>query len=947
MSTILNIPEIDGGVEVLAASRPSPFAFRAKMAVNADGAARAYHPADTGLDYLANAGRPGNWWALVTHNGRRDGRPVVQSAADPAPGYYVSTTALTDPSVTNPRKPSKYVDSAEIPFVVLPAGGGNGARLGDFATVVHLESWKICHAIHADIGPRGKYGEGSIALAEAMGLPSSPRHGGTDRRIIAYIFYPLSGNGRPRPVEVIREEGERLFQEWGGMTRVREMFARTAEGNEEAVTESAFGHAAGNGTLEDIVREAEENLDLRTLQTLQDRLIEHSVIQEVEGEMLPRVVPQATPELSRALGLAAGAESAEAAGWLDALNVVIDAQRRVRFRLDKAARPHLPVIVGEGDSWFLHPLLHDVLDHLRETHYNVRSLAAAGDTVENMLGSDTWLEQLVSEGADALVFSGGGNDFLGGGRVAAMVHPEDPSKLPAQLVVSDEVDRLLDRMASLYIRMLRRLRAELPGVRVFAHGYDYVVRVEKGPWIWPYLQRKGYNPERAAAVTSVLLDRFNRRMELIQASEGNFRYLNMLGVVGTSPAEWDDAIHPKREGFRRVAEKFHDALTGFLGGSRRERAEALPEETLVEADSLEYDPAPDVDERSELDGPCVLEPASRPRIGPGDVGWVRNFARNPDYAHLPPGAEGASFQLSAALLEQALSLGFYQPHFTAEGHLIVAIRGASIQGGMDSVIRGRTVTLVEQKPDHRRFRCLTAVWHRNEGLVSVFRASTVPNRGGVASAYNLYNGYGGTAANMLPTGCYRLCVGTHYGSATIPTVLRLGSGPEPAQALEVTTLRSRNDGVYDLEDFWDRCRPADNIHPAFSAGSADFSSLGCLTIPGSYSAGEHRGLWARFRETAGFDSNVHRGTRYDLLLTTGMELAAIAMGGSGLRRLSHGSVGPQVTALQRALGLASPDGVFGAATKRSLAGAETAAGGGATGIYSLRTQGVLGFAVLA
>jgi hypothetical protein len=33
---------------------------------------------------------PGNWWALVTRNGR----PIVQGADDPAPGFYVSTTTL-------------------------------------------------------------------------------------------------------------------------------------------------------------------------------------------------------------------------------------------------------------------------------------------------------------------------------------------------------------------------------------------------------------------------------------------------------------------------------------------------------------------------------------------------------------------------------------------------------------------------------------------------------------------------------------------------------------------------------------------------------------------------------------------------------------------------------------------------------------------------------------
>ena len=44
----------------------SAFFFEAGMMIDADGAYRAYHPQPgKGLDYLGNAGKPGNWWALV------------------------------------------------------------------------------------------------------------------------------------------------------------------------------------------------------------------------------------------------------------------------------------------------------------------------------------------------------------------------------------------------------------------------------------------------------------------------------------------------------------------------------------------------------------------------------------------------------------------------------------------------------------------------------------------------------------------------------------------------------------------------------------------------------------------------------------------------------------------------------------------------------------------
>jgi hypothetical protein len=64
--------------------------------------------------------------------------------------------------------------------------------------------------------PELKLGEGSIALADALGINSNPRYGGTDRGV-AFVIYPNSGNGKPRPLEDIIANGQHLFQMWGGL----------------------------------------------------------------------------------------------------------------------------------------------------------------------------------------------------------------------------------------------------------------------------------------------------------------------------------------------------------------------------------------------------------------------------------------------------------------------------------------------------------------------------------------------------------------------------------------------------------------------------------------------------------------------------------------------------------------------------------------------------------
>ena len=143
------------------------FFYESGLAIDADGAFRAYHPNDRlGLDSLAHAGHWRNWWALVTDNGKKSGCPVMQGKSDPAPGYYVSTTALYDPDNPNPRDPHRYVDAAKVPYVVLHPKALKNARLGDFATVVNFQNGRISAAIVADeSAPDLPVGEGSIALA--------------------------------------------------------------------------------------------------------------------------------------------------------------------------------------------------------------------------------------------------------------------------------------------------------------------------------------------------------------------------------------------------------------------------------------------------------------------------------------------------------------------------------------------------------------------------------------------------------------------------------------------------------------------------------------------------------------------------------------------------------------------------------------------------------------
>ena len=211
------------------------FFYESGMTIDADGAPNAYHPDNKGLDDLANAGTPGRWEGLAKD---AEGEPFIQGPDDPFPGYYVSATALADRSKPA-NDPTRYVDASRIPFVVLPGGMARqlGARPGDFAAVFNQRNGKSSFAIFGDIGPYDRIGEGSVALAENLGIRSDARNGGA-RRGIEYLVFPGSGNGRPRTIEEINAEGQKLLQAWevsiSPVACAAQRPDRTPEGNQGA-----------------------------------------------------------------------------------------------------------------------------------------------------------------------------------------------------------------------------------------------------------------------------------------------------------------------------------------------------------------------------------------------------------------------------------------------------------------------------------------------------------------------------------------------------------------------------------------------------------------------------------------------------------------------------------------------------------------------------------------
>lgn len=217
----MNLTQFDeiGGVPIYHDEKGA-VCFRAGCTINADGSPHAYAPEASGLsalDWLANAGSPGNWWGIATD---RLGEPVQQAAWHPAPGFYVSTTALVNPKYAE-HHPARYVDSERYAFAVLP-GGKSFAKLGDVGLALNNKTGDNMYFALGDVGPKNQIGEGSMLLGRCLGLNPSPKTGGTSNRIISYVILPDSDPGY-RDWEAKCNQAITLVGAWGGLARLSEL----------------------------------------------------------------------------------------------------------------------------------------------------------------------------------------------------------------------------------------------------------------------------------------------------------------------------------------------------------------------------------------------------------------------------------------------------------------------------------------------------------------------------------------------------------------------------------------------------------------------------------------------------------------------------------------------------------------------------------------------------
>jgi len=237
--------------------------------------------------------------------------------------------------------------------------------------------------------------------------------------------------------------------------------------------------------------------------------------------------------------------------------------------------PERTVIVSEGDSWFQHPLVYDVIDHLSKI-YAIRCVAAAADTLSNYFSGDKkrgdyYLDVLTEIKPAYFLLSGGGNDILGSQfREFLIDKPYDKnlrSGTDGSLFLKATFGLQITHLMEIYTTIFGLLKAQFPNMKTIVHGYDYPVHLDykdKG-WLGRYMIEKGI--EEAAdrrTVIKYIMDEFNTQLKQVaQKFPDTVYYLDLRNTVLYKPGDidqWYDEIHPNIDGFQSIGLKYIELI---------------------------------------------------------------------------------------------------------------------------------------------------------------------------------------------------------------------------------------------------------------------------------------------------------------------------------------------------------------------------------------------------
>lgn len=231
--------------------------------------------------------------------------------------------------------------------------------------------------------------------------------------------------------------------------------------------------------------------------------------------------------------------------------------------------PGRPKLVSEGDSWFQHPIITDIIDHVSK-FYPIHCLAAAGDTLRNWVKDGKVMLAVETVNPDALLLSGGGNDILGESMRSflADTFEDAPEGTRPERFFLPKFAQELDALADIYRTVFAFFKQSRPKMPIIVHGYDYPRPLpadsKKTSWLGVYFtEKKNLREKDRTAAVRFMMDEFNRRLKAVAAEyPDTVHYLDLRGIVRDD--QWADEIHPNDDGYQDIATVYVRTISDLL-----------------------------------------------------------------------------------------------------------------------------------------------------------------------------------------------------------------------------------------------------------------------------------------------------------------------------------------------------------------------------------------------
>jgi len=283
-------------------------------------------------------------------------------------------------------------------------------------------------------------------------------------------------------------------------------------------------------------------------------------------------------------------------GLMGKLNAFSRKKRENRFWKMIRKNNYSKIILAEGDSWFEYPVfIQDIIDHLKRSKYRyaINSLAYGGDWIANILYEQEYIEKLSLLKPDVFLISGGGNDIVGGYRLAQLVNERkdisvqsdtDLNKKEGKIAFAEAclnneffaLIKLFKLQYKLLFESIKQNTDKFRDLKIITQGYDYVIPSSKkgigifktltnwlmknGKWLKTPLLLRGYrDKEEQVAVVHGLIDFFNEMLINVGENYNNVYHVDSREAI-TKSNGWYNELHPVSRKFKKIAAAFEECI---------------------------------------------------------------------------------------------------------------------------------------------------------------------------------------------------------------------------------------------------------------------------------------------------------------------------------------------------------------------------------------------------